>query len=184
MKKKAWSEQLSRYIHSISTASFGELQKQFIFEEVNIEKEKPTYLGYCGQNKACSTSSYFPTPASRRRSQEGLFTFPYNWCKKRCWHWSFQVLLSPDGFWIFQPLCPIEEKWPSSPEVGEVPPTWLCPPDLVWRHYRLILLLCWFLRRGWITDLLPYNLGFGLKHGSSPRFDSMFIFVVSNSSTL
>lgn len=77
MKKNAGSE-LSRYSHSKSTASFGELKKQFIFEEVNIEEEKPTYLGYCGQNKACSTSSYSPTLASGRRSQEDLFTFPCN----------------------------------------------------------------------------------------------------------
>lgn len=184
VKKKAGSEQLSTYIHSKSTASVRELKKQFIFEEVTIEKKKPTSLGYCGQNKGCNTSSYSPTPASARRSQEDLFTFPYSWCKKRCWHWSFQVLLSPGGFWIFQFICPIEEKWPSSREVGEIPPAWLCPPDLVWRLYRLILLFCWFLKRGWIIDFLLHNLGFGLKHGNSPRFDSIFIFVVNNSNTL
>lgn len=75
MKKNAGAEQLSRYIHSKSTASFGELKKQFIFEEVNIEEEKPTYLGYCGQNKARSTSSYSPTPASGRRSRRACAHF-------------------------------------------------------------------------------------------------------------
>lgn len=161
-----------------------------------MKGEKLTCLGYYGPNKTCSMFSCSPALRlgsryfEEKESGGSVEVFILaNWGKgvdiglvRSSCH--LMVSGSSKIFVSWGKWRRMRWEWLLSPQVGEIPTAWPCPLDLTQRFCRLIFFCFVEVRDGsWIKHLPVSNLGFVLKTGNCPIFDSISINVITNSQT-